>query len=522
MPVIGCPEGFRAILIRFALQLTWLHLVSGLATTQREPFQLHNTGELALNLLQISADVKLAESLDQSLELNTTRRDFFQEVGNHSKGPEDDGQVSDKKKSKSGGKASKVAKKKAMKSLDKKSKVKRMKTIMSNVTKELEDDSNETTWFDFVTRVNRVASDGGTSVLIGVVCIGAAVFLAVFIMAEVANSGYEGDDGSMKRGLNMRQRPPSQVQSQASLAAASHPPPTMQSRLMQNIPISAATTQDQLAGRPGSQPGSRPGSRPGSQGGSPKSSMQRMPNSAALSPARGGSIAGTEAQMSARQLSPAGSPTSAPPGNPPAICKELVLPHCEAWFAVSFGHLDTVQSGEFDLYGLSGKPLLRANVAANANATGRVSISMKPPKSPTLGSVTCQVGADGRKQMSIAGKKDVIYGELINQGGPGSMDFVLIHQGTQVVRLMFDPSSGQLMLVAASAGTQLACASKCVSTEYDDIFHNQDHLEVRVNPGVDAVLALLCVMGAVVFGAHGGNDLPHAQRPSHIEGVAMQ
>jgi len=423
MPVIVCSEGFNNILIRFVLLVSWLHLVSGLAFTHLEPLELrdaHKTGQPVLNLLQVEHRRYLAPP--------------------------------------------------------KRSKVKRMKTIMSNVTRELEDDSNETTWLDLITRVT--SADGQYNILIGAVCIGAVLFLAVFILVEIANSDGSidnSDDGSMKAALDRRQGPPSQVQSQASLAALNSRP-SMMARLMQN-------TQDQAAGRPpGSQPGSRPGSRPGSGGGSPKTSTQSMPDTAAETPGR--FSMGNAA------------------GHPPPICKELILPHSEAWFAVSFGHLDTVHSGEFDLYGLSGKPLLRANVASNANATGRVSISMKPAKSPELASVTCTMSADGRKQMSIASKKNLFYGELVNRGGPGVMNFVLIYQGAQVLSLIFDDASCHFRLLAPD-GTQLACASKRVSTEVDDIFCNEDHLEVRVNIGADAVLALVCIMGAVVFGAHG-------------------
>merc|ERR1719284_1540095 len=89
--------------------------------------------------------------------------------------------------------------------------------------------------------------------------------------------------------------------------------------------------------------------------------------------------------------------------------------------------------------GLSGKPLLRASVQTGPNLR-RLSISMKPPKSPTLGSIQVVNRNDGnpRVTMQIRAKNDQYYGELMETGG---MRFVLARSGStppEVLSVHFD------------------------------------------------------------------------------------
>mmetsp|Transcript_76596 Transcript_76596/g.212787 ORF Transcript_76596/g.212787 Transcript_76596/m.212787 type:complete len:536 (-) Transcript_76596:163-1770(-) len=197
------------------------------------------------------------------------------------------------------------------------------------------------------------------------------------------------------------------------------------------------------------------------------------------------------------------------PARPPPVCKELVLPHCDAMFAVSFDMLEEA-SGSFELYGLSGKPLLRADVQKEPmSGRGMLTISMKPAKSPALCTLI-NVPSGGRPHIEVKDKNNAPYGEIVCTG---PMQFILTHQGREVMQLAFDSQSSQLILTSAFDGSTLACASKCMES---DFFQQVEHLEVRVYPGVDAVLALLCIIGVLIFGAHHGRDLPMGSPSRHM------
>merc|ERR1719356_1634549 len=125
---------------------------------------------------------------------------------------------------------------------------------------------------------------------------------------------------------------------------------------------------------------------------------------------------------------------------PPPVCKELVLPHCEAWFAVEFEKLDSVNNGDFDLYGLSGKPLLRTTIETGPSIR-KMSISMKPPKSPTLGSIEMLNPTSGINKMQIKSKNDELYGEFIKTG---DMHFVVMKSGgtpSELLSVQFDKNN---------------------------------------------------------------------------------
>mmetsp|Transcript_108588 Transcript_108588/g.306134 ORF Transcript_108588/g.306134 Transcript_108588/m.306134 type:complete len:546 (-) Transcript_108588:48-1685(-) len=195
--------------------------------------------------------------------------------------------------------------------------------------------------------------------------------------------------------------------------------------------------------------------------------------------------------------------TSAVPvlqSTPPPICRELVMPHCDAMFAISFSDLEH-PSTSFDLYGLSGKPLLRG-VMESEPSTGRgtISISMPPRKSTSLGMIVSS-GRD-EQSMELVGKNKVTYGELRNTG---VLSYSLIHRGQAVARLFLDLQTKKLTMTSELDGACMASAAKCLESGF---FQDVEHLEVRVNPGVDAVLVLLSVLGVVVFGAQNGQGIP--------------
>lgn len=188
------------------------------------------------------------------------------------------------------------------------------------------------------------------------------------------------------------------------------------------------------------------------------------------------------------------------PKAPPPLCPALVLPHCEAWFAVSVEKL-MEGVGSFDVLGLSGNPLLRATVRHTGQ--GRcIEVSMTPASSPTLASIgapsmAAMGGAPPALEVHAAG--GCPYGELRPSRGGG---YSLTCKGEEVVLLASDPQTGRLLLYAPGERVPLACAARCT----ESAFCGEQYLEVRVNPGVDAVLVLCCVLAVALFG--GGAALP--------------
>lgn len=182
---------------------------------------------------------------------------------------------------------------------------------------------------------------------------------------------------------------------------------------------------------------------------------------------------------------------------PPALCAALVLPHCEAWFAVSWDKI--VPAGpSLEFYGLSGKALLRATVTTGANGTRKIGISMTPVRSPTLGSCS---GGNG-SPIQVHGAADKPYGELRQRQAAGQFTLVHHSNGEEVVALSFGPGPSNHLILTAVDGSPLAAASRCIES---DFFSGIEHLEVRVHPGVDAVLMLCCVLGSIILE---GGDMP--------------
>jgi len=170
----------------------------------------------------------------------------------------------------------------------------------------------------------------------------------------------------------------------------------------------------------------------------------------------------------------------------------LVLPHCESFFAVPIDQLVAGVS-TVEILGLSGNALLRSTVKESSE--GRViEVSMSPPRSPPLASISTPVDFGARAgMMELRGSRGKHYGWL----RPSSNGYALRCGEDDVMTVVTNASTGQCQLYAGSNGDMLAQASR--SGDAEAIFVPED-LEVRVTPGMDAVLALLCVVSAVLFG----------------------
>lgn len=184
---------------------------------------------------------------------------------------------------------------------------------------------------------------------------------------------------------------------------------------------------------------------------------------------------------------------------PPPLCPALVMPHCEAWFAVSMERL-MEGAGSFDILGLSGAALLRATVLHSAEGSRIIEMSMTPARSPTLASIG--VPGPGFSSLQVCGAGGAPYGELQPSPGPQGR-YSLTIGNAEVMSIVSEAQGGRLLLYVPGSASPLGTVSR--GTE-GDFFHGAEHLEVCVNPGVDAVLVLCCVLAVVLFG--GGQALP--------------
>lgn len=183
--------------------------------------------------------------------------------------------------------------------------------------------------------------------------------------------------------------------------------------------------------------------------------------------------------------------TGSAPRRPPPLCPMLVLPHCESFFSVPVDQL-VAGTSTVEILGLSGNALLRSTVKDTEE--GRViEVSMSPPRSPALASIS-EAPSSGPQAgcRHLKGSRGRYYGWL----RPTTSGYVLRCGEDDVMTVMTSRSTGQLQLYAGSSGDMLAQASR--SGDGEGIFAAED-LEVRVTPGMDAVLAILCVISAALF-----------------------
>lgn len=181
--------------------------------------------------------------------------------------------------------------------------------------------------------------------------------------------------------------------------------------------------------------------------------------------------------------------TSPKRASAPPLCPTLVLPHCEAWFAVSMERL-LEGASSFPLIGLSQNPLLYASVQQDRPKGGHtVNIAMTP-SSPPLASVRTSAESDALEIVGIGGGS---YGFLT----PSKKGvYILVCDGAEVLSLLSDESGYLLNDLSSEVGATdpLARASRCLDASF------ANHLEMRVKKGVDAVLVICCVLGVALFG----------------------
>lgn len=192
---------------------------------------------------------------------------------------------------------------------------------------------------------------------------------------------------------------------------------------------------------------------------------------------------------------------NAPPRRPVPICpasRNLVLPHCDLYFAVPLNQL-VGGADSVEVLGLSQNPLLRVTI--KDSSAGRViEVSLSPPRSPAMASIAEAPGHGpraGMMEIKVC-STGTHYGWLRSSKTVfGNSCHVLQAGGDDVMTVVTDAAHGSCHLYAGNNGDRLAQANR--SGDGEDIFNPED-LEIRVYPGMDGVLALLCVLSIALFG----------------------
>mmetsp|Transcript_11978 Transcript_11978/g.18957 ORF Transcript_11978/g.18957 Transcript_11978/m.18957 type:complete len:429 (+) Transcript_11978:37-1323(+) len=181
---------------------------------------------------------------------------------------------------------------------------------------------------------------------------------------------------------------------------------------------------------------------------------------------------------------------------PPPLCPSLVLPVCEARFGVPLNeiHNKSLMSSECEIgiVGMSQNTLLRAAVKKVGNSNQRV-LEIGMPEANSAPRATVGPAAPGSTSLQICGLRGAFYGTLeIRTNGAC---YVVKDNATV---LSIDGSTSSLKLqIYSTPGSELASV-RCSS----EAFGGVDHVEVRVEPGVDTILVLACVLAVLLFPPH--------------------
>lgn len=181
---------------------------------------------------------------------------------------------------------------------------------------------------------------------------------------------------------------------------------------------------------------------------------------------------------------------------PPPLCPTLVMPICEARFGVPMYELAQLNAqGELNIVGLSGNPLLRA-VVRKIGTARTLEISMPEQNSApraTISPSTTELSGlvqQGSRALEIRGMRGSFYG-ILEMRSSGAC--YVVKDGQTVLTIDGDAESLQLS-IKSSVGLQLASV-RCSAEPFGGV----DHVEIRVEPGVDTVLVLAVVLAVLLL-----------------------
>lgn len=177
------------------------------------------------------------------------------------------------------------------------------------------------------------------------------------------------------------------------------------------------------------------------------------------------------------------------------LCPAMVL-NINSHFRLPLDGLDRQSAVASILTGFSKSEFLMAHIdKAPSSHSGIITLSMNINKSMgPLGSVR----STGNGSKIIKGRRDTVYGEL---KVTGHHNFQLLCGKEEVAKLrLMKPETtvgpGELCLTSTKNGLELARAVK--SSDVPSV-QKTDYLDVSVTTGMDPVLALLCVLGAMML-----------------------
>lgn len=177
----------------------------------------------------------------------------------------------------------------------------------------------------------------------------------------------------------------------------------------------------------------------------------------------------------------------------PPLCPTLVLSACEARFAIAMAGLMNPSTVEFPIVGHAGNALIHASTqkvpggrALELCVGHRGSFplaSIKPPQ-------TCSLHEHMlNREFEIRGTNDRFYGHL---RATRNTLCHLTRGSKSVMEIQGNPVSLNF-IVLSKDGRELATANRT-----SDTFDGEEHLDVRVQPRIDAVLIILCILGMIL------------------------
>jgi len=173
------------------------------------------------------------------------------------------------------------------------------------------------------------------------------------------------------------------------------------------------------------------------------------------------------------------------------LCPTLVLPTCDGCFAVPVDALTDVRvKGGLDIVGKSGMPILSLTMQQHMGERA-ISISSAKPSGPPC--VTIGPPASGPREdraLEICGQDSSIYGVLLKKSN-GHYNVVKDGQTHIILR---DRSGEEKLTVVSPTGQTMASVT-CAGEEFRGVLH----LQILVNPKVDALLVVSCVLAMVLL-----------------------
>jgi len=177
---------------------------------------------------------------------------------------------------------------------------------------------------------------------------------------------------------------------------------------------------------------------------------------------------------------------------PPPLCEAMVLPLCEVRFGFALEQLLNMRlQDELKIVGLSGNTLLRANVK-KVHAGHALEILM--PEASSAPRAIVRPSAQDSQVFEILGFRGVAYGLLHIRN---SNVCYVTHKGQ--IALTVDTKPGSIQLALKTEDAQSLASVSCGTQSFAN---SAEHLEIRVEPGVDSVLVLACTLAVLLLSPH--------------------